>query len=146
MGYPLRLPPESPPKPYDPLVRVGSLIYGSGNTSMDRHAGIVYAGKVGADVGMDEAQERARIALINALAALKAELGDLEHIRRFVRMTGYVHGTPDFERQADVMNAASIMLREAFLDRGHHARSAIGVAQLPGGATVEVELIVEVEP
>lgn len=144
LGYLLRLPPTQPARPYDPLVQVGRIVYGSGNTSMDRVAGKVYAGKVGADVDVDTAQEYARIAMLNALAAFKAHLGDLGSIERFIRLTGYVNSAPDFTRQADVINGASELLRAVFGDKGRHARSAIGVAQLPGGAAVEVEAIIEV--
>lgn len=146
LGYPLRDPPAAPEKPYEPLVQVGTIVYGSGNTSMDRHAGRIHRGKLGDDVDVEEAHEYARVATLNALAALKAHLGALDRIRRFVRLTGYVNSAPDFTRQAEVIHAASRLLLDAFGERGRHARSAIGVAQLPGGAAVEVEVIVEVEP
>lgn len=164
LGYPVRLPPTGSRRPYEPLVQVGNVIYGSGNTSMDRHAGVVFAGRVGtrkvdsggsevgepasgigAELDLETARERARIATVNALAALKAHLGELSRISRFVRLTGYVNSSPDFTQQADVINAASELLLAAFGERGRHARSALGVAQLPGGASVEVEVIVEVE-
>ena len=144
LGYPVRLPPAAPPRPYEPLVQVGSIVYGSGNTSIDRHAGTVYAGQVGGDVDLEQAREYARVAILNALGGLKAHLGELSRVARFVRLTGYVNSAPGFTQQADVMNAASELLVAAFGDAGRHARSAIGVAQLPGGAAVEVEVIVEV--
>ncbi|MBX3142257.1 MAG: RidA family protein [Trueperaceae bacterium] len=145
LGYPVRLPPPAPPRPYEPLVQIGSIVYGSGNTSIDRHAGKVFAGQVGGDVDVAQAREYARVAMINALAGLKAHLGELSRVKRFVRVTGYVNSHPEFTQQADVMNAASDLLVAAFGDAGRHARSAIGVAQLPGGAAVEVEVIVEVD-
>jgi enamine deaminase RidA (YjgF/YER057c/UK114 family) len=145
LGYHLHEPPTSNDKPYDPLTQIGRIIYGSGNTSMDRHRNHVYAGKVGGNVGTDEAQEYARIATVNALAALRAHVGELERIHRFLRLTGYVNSAPDFIEQAIVINAASKLLLDVFGARGRHARSAIGVAQLPGGAAVEVEVIVELE-
>lgn len=157
LGYPLRLPPTGAGRPYEPLIQVGNIVYGSGNTSMDRHTGRVFAGQVGAgsttagaptapdQVDLETARERARIATLNALAGLKAHLGELSAIRRFVRLTGYVNSGSSFTKQADVINAASELLLEAFGDKGRHARSALGVAQLPGGATVEIEVIVEVE-
>ena len=140
--------PEVPPavgKPYLPLVQIGRIVYGSGNTSMDRMSGHVYAGRVGADVGMADAQAYARLATLNALAALRAHLGSLDHVHRIVRVTGYVNSADTFTDQAEVINAASKLLLEAFGKRGQHARSAIGVAQLPGGAAVEIELLVEVD-
>lgn len=112
---------------------------------MDRHEGRVFAGKVGTQISVEQAEEYARIAMVNALAALMAHLGSLDRVQRFVRLTGYVNSAPDFTRQADVLNAASRLLLDAFGERGRHARSAIGVAQLPGGAAVEVEIVVEVE-
>lgn len=146
LGYQLRSPaPPANPKPYEPLVQTGSIVYGSGNTSMDRETGEVFAGRLGADTDVEQGQEYARRALVNALSAMKAYLGDLSRVRRVVRLTGFVNSAPDFIRQADVMNAASEMLLESFGERGRHARSALGVAQLPGGAAVEIELIVEVD-
>jgi len=144
LGYPVRLPPATSPRPYEPLVQVGNIIYGSGNTSIDRHAGIVYAGQVGSAVDLEAARERARLAMTNALGGLKAHLGELVRVKRFIRVTGYVNSAAGFTQQADVMNAASELLVAAFGDSGKHARSALGVAQLPGGASVEVEVIVEV--
>lgn len=144
LGHPVRLPPQGAPRPYEPLVQVGRIVYGSGNTSMDRHTGVIYAGRVGAGLDVDTARDYARVAMLNALAALKVHLGELSRITRFVRVTGYVNSTADFTGQADVINAASELLLEAFGERGRHARTALGVAQLPGGAAVEVEVIVEV--
>lgn len=140
-GHPLPPAPAPSPKPYLPLVQIGQIVYGSGNTSMDRASGHVYAGQVGGGVSLDEAREYARIALLNALTALKVHLGELDRVERIVRVTGYVNSAPTFTRQADVINAASELLLEAFGEAGQHARSAIGVAQLPGGAAVEIEII-----
>jgi enamine deaminase RidA (YjgF/YER057c/UK114 family) len=145
LGHPL---PELPPhgdKPYLPLAQIGRIVYGSGNTSIDRLSGHVYAGRVGAEIDMEEAQAYARVATLNALAALRAHLGTLDRVERVIRLTGYVNSADSFTGQAEVMNAASRLLLAAFGDRGRHARSAIGVAQLPGGAAVEVELIVAVD-
>src|SRR5690606_31966617 len=91
IGYPVRLPPATSPRPYEPLVQVGNIIYGSGNTSIDRHAGIVYAGQVGSAVDLEAARERARLAMTNALGGLKAHLGELVRVKRFIRVTGYVN-------------------------------------------------------
>lgn len=144
LGHPL--PPEPAPasKPYLPLVQVGQIVYGSGNTSMDRTSGYVYAGQVGVAVSLEDARSYARIATLNALTALKAHLGGLHRVERLVRVTGYVNSAPTFTQQADVINAASELLLAAFGERGQHARSAIGVAQLPGAAAVEIELIAQV--
>lgn len=144
LGYTVKLPPPAPPRPYEPLVQVGNIIYGSGNTSIDRHTGTVFAGQVGGDVDVEQARQYARVAMLNALGGLKAHLRELSRVKRFIRVTGYVNSHPTFTQQADVMNAASELLVAAFGDAGRHARSAIGVAALPGGAAVEVEVVVEV--
>jgi len=145
LGYELPPVPPAPGRPYEAAVQVGNVVYGSGNTSMDRLTGEVYRGQVGGDVDLEAARQYARVALLNALAGLKSHLGDLARIKRFVRLTGYVNSHPTFTRQPEVMNAASELLVAVFGEAGRHARSAIGVAQLPAGATVEVEVTVEVE-
>lgn len=100
-------------------------------------------GKVGAEVSPDNAREYARRAALNALAAVKAEIGDLDDVKRIVKVVGFVASAPDFTGQPAVINGASEVLREIFGERGVHARSAVGVAVLPLDAPVEVELVVE---
>ena len=125
-------------------MQIGDLIFGSGNTSMDRETGHVFTGQLGRDIDMDLARDYAQKALVNALTALKLHLGDLSRIKRVVRLTGFVNSTSEFIRQPEVIHAASELLLEVFGEQGKHARSAIGVSQLPGGAAVEIELIVQV--
>jgi len=99
---------------------------------------------VGAEVDADTAKDLARTAALNALAAIKAEVGDLSSVRRVVKVLGFVASAPDFTSQSQVINGASELFGEVFGDAGKHARSAIGVAVLPLDAPVEVEVIVEV--
>jgi enamine deaminase RidA (YjgF/YER057c/UK114 family) len=101
-------------------------------------------GKVGAEVTPEQAKELARTAALNAIAAVRAEVGDLNQVRRIVKVVGYVASAPGFTGQPGVVNGASELLGEVFGAAGRHARSAVGVAVLPLDAPVEVELIVEV--
>jgi enamine deaminase RidA (YjgF/YER057c/UK114 family) len=101
-------------------------------------------GKVGAEVHPDRAKELAATCALNALAAVKAEVGDLARVRRVVKVVGFVASAPDFTGQPGIINGASELLGQVFGDAGVHARSAVGVAVLPLDAPVEVELIVEV--
>lgn len=128
---------------YVPAVRSGNLVYTSGQlpTTGGR---LHYRGKVGGEVDEDTAYEASRIAALNALAAVKSVIGDLDKIVRVVRVMGYVSSAMGFNNQPAVVNGASDFLKELFGDAGQHARSAIGVFQLPLDAPVEVELLVEV--
>lgn len=103
-------------------------------------------GKVGADVSAEEAYQDARLVGIQLLAAAKHALdGDLSRVKRVVKVLGMVNGTPDFEKQPQVINGCSDLLVEVFGDAGRHARSAVGMGSLPGNITVEIEAILEVE-
>ncbi|MGA8247407.1 MAG: RidA family protein [Nocardioides sp.] len=128
---------------YVPAVRSGSQIFTSGQLPMQ--AGQLMAtGKVGGEVSPEDAAACARQCALNAIAAVKAELGDLDRVKRVVKVVCFVASTPDFTAQAQVANGASELLGTAFGDAGVHARSAVGVAALPLGAPVEVEILVEV--
>ncbi|GAA2887542.1 RidA family protein [Nonomuraea rubra] len=136
----------SPAKPagsYLPAVRTGDLLYTSGQVPVVEGK-LHQTGKLGVDLGVDEGKAQARICVLNALAALKAELGELSRVRRIVKLTVFVASAPDFTEQPQVANGASDLLAEVFGDQGRHARSAVGVASLPLDAPVEVELIAEV--
>ena len=139
------LPPVAAPvAAYVPTVRSGNLVYTSGQLPFV--AGVLPAtGKVGAEVAAAEATQFARIAVLNALAAIAAEVGSLDRIRRVVKLVGFVASEPDFTGQPGVINGASELLGDIFGDAGKHARSAVGVAVLPLDAPVEIELIVEVD-
>ena len=140
----LALPADTPPlAAYVPAVRTGNLVYTSGQ--LPRLNGeLTHVGTVGAGVTPEEAKKAAQACALNALAAIKAEIGELSGVRRVVKVVGFVASTPDFTGQPAVVNGASELLGEVFGDAGVHARSAVGVAALPLGVPVEVEMIVEV--
>ena len=127
------------------MVRTGSLGFVSGQVARDGGA-IMHPGHVGDDVSVDAAQTAARVCALQALAALRAELGDLDAIRRIVQLTVYVASAPGFSEQPAVANGASDLLVEVFGDGGKHTRAAVGVSELPLGAPVEVAMVVEVAP
>lgn len=135
-----QLPP--PVAVYVPAVRTGRVVYASGQTpTID---GVLQVrGRLGEGVSVEEGQRAARLAALNCLAEVRALLGSLDAVSRVLRLTGYVASAPGFGEQPYVMNGASELMEQVFGDAGRHARSAIGVAELPFGAPVEVELIVE---
>lgn len=128
---------------YVPAVRSGSQVFTSGQLPM-RAGELLATGKVGAGVTAEEAYACAQQCALNAIAAVRAELGDLSQVRRVVKVVVFVASAPDFTGQPGVANGASELLGEVFGDAGVHARSAVGVAVLPLDAPVEVELLVEV--
>ncbi len=133
------------PKPagsYIPAVRAGSLLFTAGQVPVESGE-LRFTGKVGDAVSLEEAQQAARICALNALAAVASEAGGLDRISRVVKVVGYVASAPGFNAQPQVINGASDLLGEVFGEAGRHARSAVGVAELPLDAPVEVELIVE---
>ncbi len=134
----------APVAAYVPAVRTGTYVYTAGQLPFVEGK-LPATGKVGADVGVDQAKELARTCVLNGLAAAASVGGGLAAIRRVVKVTGFVASAPDFTGQPQVVNGASELLLEVFGDAGRHARSAVGVAVLPLDAPVEVELIVEVE-
>ena len=142
----LTLPPVAKPvAAYVPAVRNGSMVWTSGQLPMVDGA-LAQTGKVGEGAGLvspERAKELARICALNALAAVKAEVGDLDAVR-VVKVVGFVASDPAFTGQPGVINGASELLGEVFGDNGVHARSAVGVAVLPLDAPVEVELTVQV--
>lgn len=140
----LVLPAPTPPvAAYVPAVRTGNLVFLSGQGPF-RDGAFFCTGKVGADVDIEQAKEAARITCLNGLAALKAEIGDLSKVKRVVKLTVFVNSAPGFGQQPLVGNGASELLQEVFGDAGKHARSAVGVAELPFNMAVEVEFVFEV--
>lgn len=135
------LPP--PVASYVPAVRTGRLVFASGQTpTID---GVLQvSGKLGDSVSVEDGQRAARLAALNCLAEVRGLLGSLDAVSRVVRLTGYVASAPGFGAQPAVINGASQLIEEVFGEAGRHARAAIGVAELPFGAPVEVDLIVEV--
>ncbi len=139
----LELPPV--PKPagsYVPATRAGSFLFTAGQLPFE-NGELRLKGKVGDGVTPEEAREAARLCALNALAAVAAEAGGLSNVRRVVKVTGYVASAPGFNGQPAVLNGASELLGDVFGEAGLHARSAVGVSELPLDASVEVELIVE---
>ena len=135
----ISLPPVATPAgSYVPAVRTGSLVYTAGQVPKD-----AATGKVGAEVSAEEANAAARVCALQALAAIDALVG-IDSVVRVVKVVGFVASAPGFTGQPGVINGASDLLGEVFGEAGAHARSAVGVAELPGGVPVEVELIVEV--
>jgi len=128
---------------YVPAVRSGDLVWSSGQLPFV-DGKLTATGKVGAEVDPDDAQALARICALNALAAVGAEIGDLDRVRRIVKVVGFVASAPSFTGQPGVVNGASQLIGDVFGDAGRHARSAVGVAVLPLDAPVEVEVVVEV--
>jgi enamine deaminase RidA (YjgF/YER057c/UK114 family) len=128
---------------YIPAVQSGNLVFTSGQLPMI-NGSLAETGKVGGSVSPERAKELATVCALNALAAVKTVIGDLDKIKRVVKVVGFVSSTPEFSGQPGVVNGASEFLGEVFGDKGIHARSAVGVAVLPLDAPVEIELIVEV--
>ena len=133
----------APVAAYVPAVRTGGYVYTSGQLPL-RDGELMRIGKVGSEVSPEEAHECARHCALNALAAVRSEVGDLSAVTRVVKVVGFVASAPGFTGQPQVVNGASELLGQAFGGSGQHARSAVGVAVLPMDAPVEVELIVEV--
>jgi enamine deaminase RidA (YjgF/YER057c/UK114 family) len=124
---------------YISRVRVGNLLFTSGQGVDEYH------GKLGRDLDVEEGYLAARQSMVNLLNVLKDELGELSKIKRVVKILGFVNCTEEFKEQPKVMNGASDLLVEVFGEKGRHARSAVGMAQLPGGTAIEIEMIVEIE-
>lgn len=124
---------------YVRCVRTGNLLYTSGQGVDEYH------GKVGRDLSVEEGYLAARQSMLNLLAVVKSELGELSRVKRVVKILGFVNCTDEFTGQPKVMDGASDLLVSVFGDVGKHARSAVGMAQLPGNTTVEIEMVVEVE-
>ena len=139
----LELPPRRSAGQYAGAVRSGSLVFVSGAGPV-RGTGMV-TGKVGGEIDIPAAQEAAKLCALSCLSALQEELGDLDQVTRIVKLLGFVNSAPGFHQQHVVMDGASGLLLSLFGERGAHARSSVGVAELPFNIVVEVEMIVEVK-
>lgn len=128
---------------YVPAVQVGDLIFTAGQIPLVA-GNLAYQGKVGADLTPEQGYQAARVCTLNALAAVRALTGSLNRVRRVVKVTVFVNSAPGFTGQPEVANGASELLLQIFGDAGRHARSAVGAPDLPRGAAVEVELVVQV--
>ena len=134
--------PPNPAGSYIPVVTTGNLAFVSGQIPM-KEGKVVFEGKVPENQSVDSARDAAKICIINGLAQLKASLGSLDKITKFVRISGFVNSNPNFAEQPKVINAASDLLVEIFGDMAKHSRIAVGVANLPLNSTVEIDMIVE---
>ena len=133
----------APVAAYVPTVRTGNLVFVSGQVPREKGE-LMFRGRVGRDLSVDDGRAAARLCALNALAAIKKEIGDLDRIQRVVKVTGWVSSPRGFNDQPKVIDGASVFLVELFGEKGKHARAAVGTNELPMGAAVELELIVEV--
>tara|TARA_B110000008_G_C16588288_1_gene411256 strand:+ start:65 stop:523 length:459 start_codon:yes stop_codon:yes gene_type:complete len=134
--------PPNPAGSYIPVVTTGNLAFVSGQIPM-KEGKVIFEGKVPENQSVESARDAAKICIINGLAQLKANLGSLDKITKFVRISGFVNSNPNFAEQPKVINAASDLLVEIFGDMAKHSRIAVGVANLPLNSTVEIDMIVE---
>jgi len=135
-----------PPKPvanYVPAVKAGNLLFVSGHGPYN-DGKTVLSGKLGKELNIEEGYKTARNVALNCLASVKATLGDLDKVKRVVKLLGMVNCTEDFKDQPKVINGASDLLVEVFGEKGKHARSAVGMQSLPNNIPVEIEMILEV--
>jgi len=135
----------SPVANYIPVVKTGNLIYLSGVGPADKPDGTSYTGKLGKDLSIDQGYDAARLTAVNLISRLNGFLDDLDQVKQIVKVLSMVNATPDFLDPPAVTNGCSDLLVEVFGDKGRHARSAIGVATLPGGMPIEIELIAEIK-
>jgi enamine deaminase RidA (YjgF/YER057c/UK114 family) len=136
-----------PPKPaghFVPAVQIGKLLFVSGQISVGSGQALI-KGKLGRDLSIEQGQEAARLALHNVLAVIRSSIGTLDRVKRIIKLNGWVASAEGFNSQPQVVDGASMLLEEIFGEAGKHARAAIGVAELPLGASVELELIAAVE-
>ncbi len=141
----IELPPISKPiANYVHVVRSGNLLFLAGKGPSNAE-GVYTTGKVGKDLTMEEGKAAARLTAINQLAVLKAELGDLNKVKRIVKVLGMVNCEADFKDHPKIINGFSDLMVEVFGEKGKHARSAVGMCSLPNNMAVEIELVVEVE-
>ena len=139
----ITLPPvATPAAAYVPFVQTGNLVFLSGHIA--KRDGKPWVGQLGKTMATEEGKAAARAIAIDLMGTLKAAVGDLGRVKRIVKLMSLVNSTPDFTEQHLVTNGASELFGEVFGDKGAHARSAFGVAQIPMGACVEIELIAEV--
>jgi len=137
--------PASPIANYVPFVRTGNLLLISGQLCFGADGKLVAKGQLGGGVSIEAGQKAGRACAVNLLAQLRAALGDLDKVRRVVRLGGFINSTPGFTDGPKVMNGASDLMVEVFADKGRHARTTVGVAALPADAAIEVEGLFEVD-
>ena len=136
--------PSPPVANYVKAVRVKNMVYLSGH-GPDKAEGGLVIGKVGSDLTLEQARDAARLVGISLLSTLKAGIGNLNKVKRIVKVLGMVNAIPTFENQPQVINGCSDLMVEVFGENGKHARSSVGVASLPSNIPVEIEMIVELK-
>ncbi len=136
--------PATPVANYLKAVRVGNLVYLSGH-GPDKPGGGYITGRVGSDLTMEQAMDAARVTGISLLSTLKAEIGDLNKVKRIVKVLGMVNAVPTFEQHPQVVNGCSDLMVQVFGENGKHARSSVGMCSLPMNIAVEIEMIVELK-
>jgi enamine deaminase RidA (YjgF/YER057c/UK114 family) len=136
--------PTPPIANYVKAVRVGNLIFLAGH-GPDKPEGGMVTGKVGSDLTLEQGADAARLAGISLLSTLKGEVGDLNKVKRIVKVLGMVNAVPTFEKHPQVMNGFSDLMVQVFGENGKHARSSVGVSSLPNNIAVEIEMVVEVK-
>jgi enamine deaminase RidA (YjgF/YER057c/UK114 family) len=145
LGYQLPPPRRSAVGRFVPAVRSGNLVFLSGHGPGLPEGGFLHLGKLGADLTVEQGYDCARQVMLNVLASLKKEIGDLDKVKRVVKLLCMINAAPDFGDTPKVANGASDLLVELYGEAGQHARSAVGMATLPSGMPVEIEMVVEVE-
>ena len=141
LGLTLPAPP-TPVGAYLLARQTGDLLFLSGTTCYTPD-GLLYRGRLGNELNLEQGYAAARQAMLNLLSAARAALGDLDRVECVVKLNGYVNSTPDFDRQPEVINGASDLLEQIFGERGRHARTSIGVNVLPGNIPVEIEMVLQ---
>ena len=137
--------PATPVGAYLLAVQGGTLLFTAGQGPV-KDGALVFKGKVGRDLTVEDAYEAAKLAALNCLAAARSVLGTLDKIERVVKVNGYVNSAPGFTDQAKVMNGASDLLAQLFGEKGRHARTSVGVSELPQNIAVEVDLVLACTP
>lgn len=138
----------APPTPVGAYLlarQTGDLLFLSGTTCYTSD-GLLYRGRLGSELSLEQGYAAARQTMLNLLSAAKAVLGDLDRVECVVKLNGYVNSTPDFDRQPEVINGASDLLEKILGERGRHARTSIGVNILPGNIPVEIEMVLQLRP
>ena len=128
-----------------PAVTVGNIVFTSGHGPGLPEGGFSQVGKLGADVTIEQGYDAARVTILNVLTSLKGEIGDLDRVKRIVKLLCMINCAPDFGDTPKVANGASDLLISLWGENGRHARSAVGMSTLPGGMSVEIEMIVELK-
>ncbi len=123
--------------------QVGDLLFLSGTTCYV-DGGLLHKGRLGTDLSLEQGYQAARQAALNLLSVIKQHLGDLDRVERIIKLNGFVNSAADFDRQPEVINGASELLQQLFGEAGRHARTSIGVGDLPGHIPVEIEMVVQV--